>query len=105
MSASQSSCARLNKAVREASLWSVAWLRPPVRFQTSQVSTVPAASSPLSARAFTPGTFSTSHASLPALKKESLKRPVRCRTSWSSPSAFQRATMSSVCFDIHMMAG
>ena len=44
------------------------------------------------------------HASLGAVKYESLFTPVRARTSGSSPAALQRRTMESVCFDIHMIA-
>jgi hypothetical protein len=58
----------LNNRVREALLASVAWTRPPVSFQTSQLSTVPKASSPRSARARAPGTWSSSHASFVAEK-------------------------------------
>ena len=48
----------LNSIVREALLTSVTCCVPPVSFQTSQVSTVPNASSPASARARAPGTLS-----------------------------------------------
>ena len=63
-SSSQSWVCRLNSSVREALLASVACTRPPVRFQTSQLSIVPKASSPFSARARAPGTLSSSHSSL-----------------------------------------
>ena len=49
MSASHSPFAMLYRRVREALVASVAWTRPPVRFQISQVSTVPKASFPASA--------------------------------------------------------
>ena len=49
-------------SVRDAFETSVAWTLPPVRFQMSQVSTVPKASSPFSARSRAPGTRSKSHA-------------------------------------------
>ena len=44
--------------VREAFAESVAWTVPPVRFQTSHVSTVPKRRRPASASARAPGTFS-----------------------------------------------
>ena len=54
--------------VREALVRSVAWTRPSVRFQISQLSTVPNFSSPRSARALAPGTWSSSQAILLAEK-------------------------------------
>ena len=59
-SSSSSHCSvwMLNSIVREALLTSVTWRAPPVSFQTSQVSTVPNASLPASARARAPGTLS-----------------------------------------------
>ena len=51
----------LKSMVREALEWSVTWAAPPVRFQMSQLSTVPAHSSPRSARCRAPGTWSSSH--------------------------------------------
>jgi hypothetical protein len=63
-SSSQSCVCRLNNIVREALLASVACTRPAVRFQTSQLSMVPKASSPASARLRAPGTLSSSHSSL-----------------------------------------
>ena len=54
----------LKSSVREALLASVTWASPPVRRQASQVSMVPKASSPRSARARAPGTVSRSQASL-----------------------------------------
>ena len=54
----------LNSIVRDALLTSVTCVAPPVSFQTSQVSTVPNASSPASARARAPGTLSRIHATL-----------------------------------------
>ena len=44
--------------VREALLGSVTWVAPPVKFQISQLSTVPKASLPASARARAPSTLS-----------------------------------------------
>jgi hypothetical protein len=54
----------LKTRVREALVASVAWDWPPVSFHSSQVSMVPKASSPFSARARAPGTLSSSQASL-----------------------------------------
>jgi len=54
----------LNNKVRDALLASVTWRLPPVRFQISQLSIVPNASSPLSARERAPGTLSSSHCNL-----------------------------------------
>ena len=54
--------------VREAFVRSVRCSRPPVIFQTSQLSMVPAASSPASARRRASGAWSSSHASFVALK-------------------------------------
>ena len=58
----------LNSIVREAFEASVTWTAPPVSFQSSQLSTVPKASSPASARARAPGTLSSSQAILVAEK-------------------------------------
>jgi hypothetical protein len=63
----QASVSVSKSIVREALVGSVAWTRPPVRCHTSQLSTVPAASSPRSARARTPGSAS-SHSSFVAEK-------------------------------------
>ena len=67
-SSSQSSVCRFISSVRAALLGSVACTRPAVRFQISQLSMVPKASSPASARARAPGTWSSSHSSLVAEK-------------------------------------
>ena len=67
-SASQSLVWMLKSSVREALLTSVTCVRLPVRFQMSQLSTVPKASSPRSARARAPGTFSSSQAIFVPLK-------------------------------------
>ena len=58
----------LNSMVRLALLTSVTWRAPCVRFQMSQLSTVPKASSPRSAWARAPGTWLSSHCSLVAEK-------------------------------------
>lgn len=62
-SGSQARVWRLKNKVRLALVGSVAKTFPPVRFQMSQVSTVPKQTSPLSARALRPGTFSKSYKS------------------------------------------
>ncbi len=49
--------------VREALVASVACTLPPVSFQITQVSIVPASSSPLAAASRAPGTWDNSHAS------------------------------------------
>ena len=54
----------LKSMVREALVASVAWTLPPVRFQMSQLSTVPKSSSPRLARAAAPGTCRRIHWSL-----------------------------------------
>ena len=64
ISSSQRRVLMLNSMVREALEKSVTWALPPVSFQMSQVSTVPNSSSPRSARARTPGTFSRIQRSL-----------------------------------------
>jgi hypothetical protein len=64
--------------VREALLASVACNWPPVSFQSSQVSTVPNASLPASARLRVPGMLSRIHEILVAEKYASISRPVRC---------------------------
>ena len=63
-SSSQARVCKLNRSVREALLGSVTCVWPLVRFQTSQLSTVPKASSPRSARVRAPGMLSSSQASL-----------------------------------------
>ncbi len=62
--------------VREAFVGSVACTAPPVSCQTSQASTVPAASSPAAARFARPPSRS-SHSSLVAEKYGSTTSPVR----------------------------
>jgi len=61
-SASQSSRRMSKQRVREAFEGSVAWTRPPVSCQRSQLSTVPNASSPRAARSRRSGRASRSHA-------------------------------------------
>ena len=57
-SSSHSNVLMLKSIVLEALLTSVTWTSPLVRFHTSHESTVPKRSSPASARALAPGTFS-----------------------------------------------
>ena len=104
-SASQRRVWMLNSIVRDALLVSVACTRPPVSFQSSQLSTVPKARSPASARARAPGVWSSSHCSLVAEKYASSTKPVlRCSVrawprdlSWSQAGAVRRSC--------HTMAG
>ena len=64
-SSSSHSPRRMSKSsVRLAFEGSVACTRPPVRWNSSQLSMVPKASSPRAARARAPGTWSSSHLSL-----------------------------------------
>ena len=67
-SASQSLVWMLKSSVRDALDASVTCVRLPVSCQMSQVSTVPKASSPRSARARAPGILSSSQAILVPLK-------------------------------------
>ena len=64
-------------SVREALVASVTKVRPAVRCQTRKLSTVPAASSPASARRRASGTLSRIQAILVAEKYGSMTRPVR----------------------------
>ena len=66
---------------------SVACTRPPVRFQTSQLSTVPNASSPRRARSRAAGTWSSSHLSLVPEKYASSTSPVLRRNVGAWPAA------------------
>ena len=65
---SQRPSCRLYSIVRQAFETSVTWTSPPVSFQMSQLSTVPKASSPFSARSRTPSTLSSSQTILLAEK-------------------------------------
>ncbi len=67
-SSSQHPSWMLNSRVREALLMSVTCALPPVSCHTSQLSMVPKASSPRSARSRAPGKVSSSQASLLAEK-------------------------------------
>ena len=90
--------------MREALLTSVTCSAPPVRFQISQLSTVPNASSPRSARARAPGTWSSSQASFVAEKYGSRTRPVFARTLSSTPVARSSAHRSAVRRSCQTMA-
>ena len=90
--------------VRDALVTSVTWVRFSLRCHTSQVSTVPKASSPRSARARAPGTLSSSQAILVALKYGSITRPVFSRTSCSAPSAFNRSHSGALLRSCQTMA-
>ncbi len=91
---SQASADRLNSDVRDALLTSVTC--SPVRFQISQLSTVPKANSPRSARARAPTTRSSSHAILVAEKYGSSSRPVRAVKSGSCPCSRKCAQTPAV---------
>ena len=69
---------------------------PLVRFQISQVSTVPKRISPRRALSRTPGTCSRIQAILVALKYASGTSPVRSRIRLSYPSAFSCSIISEV---------
>ena len=77
--------------VLEALLTSVTWQPPLVRFQMSQVSTVPNLSFPASALALAPGTLSRIHLILVALKYASMMRPVFCLIMSVRPLAFRES--------------
>ena len=94
----------LKSSVREAFETSVTCVRLPVRCQVSQVSTVPKASSPRSARARAPGTLSSSQAILVPLKYGSITRPVRSRTRLSAPISFSSAHCGAVRRSCQTMA-
>ena len=75
------------------------WAPPspaPVRFQASQHSIVPAASSPRSARARASGTVSSSQASFVAEKYGWIGNPVSSRTRVSAPAATSSSHRSAV---------
>ena len=104
MSSFQSCVCRSNSMVREALLGSVLCTAPPVSCHTSQVSTVPKASSPRSAIWRAPGTWSSSQDSLVPEKYASSTRPVRdCRKS-ACPSARSRSHSGAVRRSCQTMA-
>ncbi len=106
MNSSQSPVARLKSSVRlafDSSVRCCCW--PPASFQASQLSIVPNASSPSSARRRSAGSEASSQASLVPEKYGSSSRPVRRATSGSSPSALRRAQASAVRRSCHTIAG
>ena len=91
--------------VRLAFVTSVAWTCPYVRVQTSQLSTVPKASSPLSACSRAPGTLSRIHLILLAEKYASGTSPVFSRMArTTSGSAASSSMMGAVRRHCHTMA-
>src|SRR6056297_2039330 len=94
--------------VRAALVASVTCCLPPVRFQTSQESTVPNNSSPASARDRTPSTLSRIQASLVPEKYGSSRSPVRAVTVSSNPSALsdlQKSDVRRSCQTIALWTG
>ena len=69
---------------------------PPVRFQISHVSIVPASSSPFSARCLAFGTLSRVHAHFGAAGYELCKSPVLRRYFAASPSWFVRVSCQTM---------
>ena len=90
--------------VRAALVASVACTVPPVRFQTSQLSTVPNTRSPASARARAPSTLSRIQAILVDEKYGSSNRPVCSVTVGSKPSALSLLHISEVRRSCQTMA-
>ena len=82
----------------------MACTRPLVRFQISQVSTVPKRISPRCALSRAPGTCSRIQAILVALKYASGTSPVRSRISSSYPSVFSCSIISEVLRHCQTMA-
>ena len=85
-----------NSSVRDAFVASVACTLPPVSFQSSHVSIVPASSSPRSARTRAPSTLSRIHAIFVAEKYGSSNSPVRATSAtavafFASAGTFGRA--------------
>ena len=105
-SSSSSHCSAwmLNSIVREALVTSVTCSRPLVSFQISQVSIVPKASRPASARARAPGTLSRIQRILLAEKYASMSSPVFRWISGAAPSAFSRSQKSAVRRSCQTMA-
>ena len=95
-SASQVPVRRSMSIVRDALLTSVTCCRPPVSFQTSQESTVPAASRPAAAFFRAPGTWSRSQRSLDPEKYGSRTRPVFRRMTRSWPATRSRCIAAAV---------
>ena len=102
-SGSQSRVCRLNNCVREAFVWSQACTDPPVRFHVSQLSMVPAHSSPFAARRRPSGSESSSQRILLAEKSGSIVRPVRCSSKGRAPlrrSSSQKGAVRRHCHTI-----
>src|SRR5690554_3218974 len=78
----------LNIMVRLALVISVRCSSPPVIFQTSQLSTVPKQTSPLSAFSLAPSTWSNIHLILVAEKYASMIKPVFSLIREECPSSF-----------------
>ncbi len=96
---------RMSKSiVRDALLTSVACSAPPLRRHSSQLSTVPKASSPRAAARCAPLTWSSSQRSLVAEKYGSMRSPVECCTIASSPCARNWAHSGSVRRSCQTMA-
>ena len=100
---SHSSVPRSIRSVRLALVASVTWT--PARCQASQLSTVPAASSPASARARAPGSSSSSHESFGPEKYVASGRPVCSRKRSSAPSAATRSALRASCHTIALASG
>ena len=103
-SSSHSSVWMLNSMVREALVTSVTCSPCCVRFQTSQLSTVPKASLPWLARSRAPGTLSSIQRILVAEKYESIGKPVFSRTMASRPRSFSSSQKSAVRRSCQTMA-
>ena len=105
MSSSQVPVFRLKSSVREALLGSVACTRPPVNCHSNQLSTVPKANSPRSARNRAPGTWSSNHASLVPEKYESSTKPVLAAIPGAWPAARRASQNPLVRRSCQTMAG
>ena len=105
ISSDQSSRRMSKSMVRAAFVTSVAWTRPPVSFQISQLSTVPNASSPAWARSRAPSTWSRTQASLVPEKYGSKTSPVAWRTASAWPASASRAQAPAVRRSCHTTAG
>ena len=94
-----------NKSVRLALVTSVACTDRPVSRQMRNVSTVPKRISPASHRLRSPGTVSSRYIILVAEKYGSRSRPVRRRTSSSSPLDLSRWQIGEDTLLCHTIAG
>ena len=86
----------LNSCVRLALEWSVAKTAPPVRFHSSQASTVPARRRPCASRSRAPAILSSTQASFDAGNSGLIPRPVAATTCASCPAAINAAQASAV---------